>query len=339
MAARVIKGVGSPIRAPLSGADGGKRVIEKEVFRAQQEAAEIVAKAEKEKERILAEGRQRAARAREEAQSEGAAEAFAKAAEEALLAFRHRAERYGEAANDVRVLAVEVVRKVLGSSPKLTDAQIDEFIARGLARLRARRKLRVQVSEERRSALERERPLLMARLRDEPDLVIEATDDVSKGFARVVTEIGGALCQEQAALDQLAAAVGVVEKAVAPRPKSALQNIPDVARSNAPRARENFDDDEEDATDFLNAERHALLRKSRAPAVPTRAPAPTASSMVSVQTQRGTAKRIDPPAPGDGESTMALDVASLRDELRQSEDDRSDELELFADENVAPKKR
>jgi len=334
--ARVIKGAGSPVRAPMPAADG-KRVIEKDIFRAQQEAAEIVARAEKEKERILADGRQRAARAREEAQTEGAAEAFAKAAEEALLAFRHRAERYEEAASDVRVLAGEVVRKILGGASKIGDAQVDEIIGRGMARLRARRKLRVQVSEERKAALERERPLLMARLRDEPDLVIEATDDVSKGFARVVTEIGGALCQEQAALDQLAAAVGVVEKAVAPRPKSALHALPDESTMNPVEHRETFEDDDDEATNFLSNERQALAQRKPPPAkTPTRAP------MVSVQ-KRAVSPLPSPTVQGDGESTMALDVNDLRGELARSRDDDfddpSDELDLFADDKVAPKGR
>ena len=52
----------------------------------------------------------------------------------------------------------------------------------------------------------------MKALQSEPDLVIEGADDVSTGFARVVTENGGALCAEDTALDALSMAVNVREQ-------------------------------------------------------------------------------------------------------------------------------
>ena len=82
----------------------------------------------------------------------------------------------------------------------------------GMAQLRARRRLRVQVPETRLKQLAFERPNLMKTLKDEPDLVIEGAADVSVGFARIVTEVGGALCAEETALNSLAEAVGVHEQ-------------------------------------------------------------------------------------------------------------------------------
>lgn len=219
--ARVIKGGGAggaggpkaprpPTRVVVD--PGARRVIGRDVFQAKQDAEHILKRAEQERQAIVAEGKKMAARAREESASRGAAEAFAAAAAEALTAFRKRAERYAEASDDVRVLALEVVKKVLGTEPDLGPAQVDKILQRGMAQLRARRRLRLQVSHKRLGELASERPNLMKALQSEPDLVVEGVDDVSTGFARVVTEIGGALCAEETALDALSMAVNVREQ-------------------------------------------------------------------------------------------------------------------------------
>ncbi len=215
--ARVIKAGGHssqrPARAPPRIADqSGKKVIERAVYQAKQDAAHILKRAEEARTRLLADGKRKASQAREEAMARGASEAFAAAASEALAAFRRRAERYAEAADDIRVLALEVVKKLLGTDPDLGQRDVDRILQRGMAQLRARRRLRVQVSPQRLQALASERPNLMKALQSEPDLVMESTDDVGLGFARVVTEIGGALCAEETALDALAEAVNVHEQ-------------------------------------------------------------------------------------------------------------------------------
>ncbi len=213
--ARVIKGgIGAGAARPatrvLAHADV-KKVIEKETFLAKQEAGELLKRAEDERREILAEGKLRAARAREEAMSRGASEAFAAAAAEALLAFRRRADRYDEAADDIRILAVEITRKLLGTDPDLGPQDIDRILASGLSKLRAKRKLRVLVAVGRRTALQYERPNLIKAVDNEPDLLLEEAADVGIGFARVVTEVGGALCAEDNALEALAQAVNVKE--------------------------------------------------------------------------------------------------------------------------------
>jgi flagellar biosynthesis/type III secretory pathway protein FliH len=224
--ARVIKaGVGQkPARAQARVVlEGGKKVVGRELYQAKQDAEHILMRAEQERQQRLAEGKKRAAQAREEAMTQGASEAFAAAAAEALSAFRRRAERYAEAAEDIRALALEVVKKVLGTEPDLGPKDIDVILSRGLAQLRARRRLRLQVSAARLARLSFERPNLMKALISEPDLVIEAADDVSDGFARVVTEVGGALCDEATALDALASAVNVRE---APRTMPVATAVP-----------------------------------------------------------------------------------------------------------------
>lgn len=214
--ARVIKaGAGQKAARPATRVHvdaGPKRVIARDVYQAKQDAEHILMRAEQERQALIVDGKKQAARAREEAMARGASEAFAAAASEALTAFRKRAERYAEASDDVRVLALEVVKKVLGAEADLSPTVVDKLLQRGMAQLRARRRLRLQVSHKRLGELASERPNLMKALQSEPDLVVEGVDDVSTGFARVVTEIGGALCAEDTALDALSMAVNVREQ-------------------------------------------------------------------------------------------------------------------------------
>ncbi|HEY1098942.1 MAG TPA: hypothetical protein VGF99_08435 [Myxococcota bacterium] len=239
--ARVIKGgVGAGAARPatrvLAQADV-KKVIEKETYLARQEAEELLKRAEEERREILAEGKQAAARAREEAMTRGASEAFAAAAAEALVAFRRRAERYDEAADDIRILATEIARKLLGGEPDLAAKDIERILANGLAKLRARRKLRVLVATGRRATLSYERPNLIKAVDNEPDLLLEESADVGAGFARVVTEVGGALCGEDEALEALAEAVNVKEIARAAGGAHAVNNETHVGRApTAPHA-------------------------------------------------------------------------------------------------------
>jgi hypothetical protein len=128
-----------------------------------------------------------------------------------LVAFRRRADRYGEAADDIRILAVEIARKLLGTEPDLAQNDIDRIVAGGLSKLRAKRKLRVLVAVGRRASLQYERPNLIKAVDAEPDLLLEEAGDVGVGYARVVTEVGGALCAEDSALEALAEAVNVKE--------------------------------------------------------------------------------------------------------------------------------
>jgi flagellar biosynthesis/type III secretory pathway protein FliH len=291
-----------------------KPVIAKEVYKAQQRAQEIDAVYAEKREEILAEGRQQAAQAREEAQTTGAEEAFAQAASEALASFRARAARYGEAGDDIKVLALEVVRKIFGSASRLGDEDIDRILLDGLDELRGRRKLRVQVPAERLEALATERPVLLDALNAEPDLLVEAVDDVSPGFARVVTEVGGALCTEQSALDQLAESIDVDETAVAPRPKSAVVPLDDL------------DDDYEleDFEDFDGEETAAAGHQVGSDPDKTDVRRRPKEQKIKVQ---GGLKPLD--EPGDPERTMALDVSQLREDL--SEDD---DLDLYTDESL-----
>lgn len=338
--ARVIKASGGKADSPrrpaarLGAPPAHKRqIIEKEVYKAQVRAQEIRKEAEVERERILVEGKRHAAQLREEAQSEGAAEAFAQAAAEALTAFRHRAARYADAADDIQLLALEVVRKILGHSPKLSERAVLAIIEQGMNRLRARRKLRVQLPESRLMALNRERPALVAAIHKEPDILLETVTDVSAGFCRVVTEVGGALCSEQAALDTLAESLNVDEKAVAPAPKSAL------SRLDEERSRDDEDDDDKTearrpAPAPRQPERPRPVTNYRGVGLSVTAPDLVMPQLQDIQVAGPRVRPLDDAH--DPDATMSLDVRDLREELdeKKPNDDDDDELDLHVDDSL-----
>ena len=212
--ARVIKGGGQAAdrrnpeaQARVAAFSGDKRVIDRAHFQAKQDAETILAQAQQERQRRLLEGKKLAARAREEAMAKGASKAFAETAMEALQAFRTRAERYASATDEISILAAEVVKKILGVSSGIAERERIAIVKDALAQARAHRKLRVQLAPERWQALRKKRPRLWAALYKEPDIVVEADDNVGVGFARVVTEVGSALCQEDDVLAALRTAV------------------------------------------------------------------------------------------------------------------------------------
>lgn len=321
--ARVIKAGGGNEAQPERAvprhvvAQSGKRpVIEKDLYEAQLRAAEIRKAAEREREHVLEEGKRRAARLREEAQSEGAAEAFAAAAAETLAAFRRRAERFGEASDDVRVLAREVVRKVLGVPTQLAQERVESILSDGMKQLRARRKLRVQLSGARLSALAHERPTLLGALQSEPDIVLEAVGDVSAGYCRIVTEVGGALCSEKTALETLAEGLRVVESPRAGPPPRGATVVP-------PRI--SSDDDEEPTTNRRTGSAGSMLSSRvgrsvvRAAPVSRSRPPALARNDLSRSDRNPVSDRVRPAPAGDDdiEATMHLNVQELREELRR----------------------
>jgi hypothetical protein len=208
----------------------------------------------------------------------------------------------------------------------------------------------------------KERPRLMAALAKEPDLVIEAIGDVSAGRARIVTEAGGALCSEQAALDFVTEALDIDEKAIAPAPQSAVIDVPSEEQE---ALRETYDDvdsgevwdglasEEEEQTDFLPARSRAQDASGteqvdrddiqRARDIHRIATDRTPLNTEEAERQRRRARRkrkakeaeraarAARSAPSDVDRTMALDVSELRDELAELP---SDELDLFADDAV-----
>lgn len=343
--ARVIKagGQGSQrsARAPSRIAVGsGKKVIERAVYQARQDAAHILRRADEERAKVLADGKKKASQAHEEAMARGASEAFAAAAAEALAAFRRRAERYAEAADDIRVLALEVVKKLLGTDPDLGQRDVERILQRGMAQLRARRRLRVQVSQRRLEALASERPNLMKAVASEPDLVMEPTDDVGLGFARVVTEIGGALCAEQTALDALALSVNVHEQ-----PRPAGTSTDKIARASHTSLRSNVpdavvEDVEEEEDDTVQMVARHKTAPSDADDDLEEVAADSDDDDPSTQAARPGARRdrvrtgqvIVPPRP----ATRVVPIAADADDSESSEDG---DLELFTDDAVGRSRR
>lgn len=341
--ARVIKAGGQggqrPARAPARIADqSGKKVIERAVYQAKQDAAHILKRADEARAKLLADGKKKASQAHEEAMARGASEAFAAAAAEALSAFRRRAERYAEAADDIRVLALEVVKKLLGTDPDLGQRDVERILQRGMAQLRARRRLRVQVSPRRLDALASERPNLMKAVAGEPDLMMEPTDDVGLGFARVVTEIGGALCAEETALDALALSVNVHEQ-----PRAAGTTTDKITRASHTSLRSNVPDalveeveEEEDDTMQMVA-RHKTASSEEADELEEVAaddddePSTHAARPGARRDRVKTGQVVVPTRP----ATRVVPIAADADD--SSEDDA--DLELFTDDAVGRTRR
>ncbi|MCP4498704.1 MAG: ATP synthase F0 subunit B [Deltaproteobacteria bacterium] len=333
--ARVIKaGQGvpkhRPSRVPLG---GNKKVIEKEVYKARQEAADFIGEAEGERDAIIAEGKARASQAHEEALHEGAEEAFSEAAKEALAAFRSRANRYAEAEDDIAILSLELAKKVLGRELSLGDDDLKEILREGMHTLCAKRTLRIQLPVERAVLLQNERPLLMNALDNEPDLVLLDVTDVNPGFARVVIEAGAALCTEQEALDLLAGALDIEERAIAPVPvalpaddaESLLVQdaLPDTREANAKELEigaafnaGHFADDDEETLALLHTQERALRKQKETTGVHA---VGSSSSMIRTGTGVAVLKEKKGGAPKDIESTMALDVSQLRSEWADDE--------------------
>ncbi len=181
----------------------GARVIEGEIYQAQKTAQEIRAKGEQDRKARLIEGKRQAALVQEETMSKAAAEAFAKAANEAIAIFQRRAKVYEDAAADIRVIALEIVQKILGTIQKLPPNQIDDVLKEGIKQLRARRCLRLQMCKEQKDKFSQNEQSLFGKITALPDFKIEEVADVKPGFIRVVTDVGSALCEEADAIKSL----------------------------------------------------------------------------------------------------------------------------------------
>ncbi len=182
----------------------GERVIEKDTYKAQIRVREILQEGnEKIKDRRL-EGKKLALQAEEEAMTKGAVEAFAKASSEAIDIFKKRSARYKEAQEDIKVLALEIVTKILGNTLKLPDEQIDQIIEAGIGKLQGHRRLKLQFPSKRLQELTEQKEPAIHRVQNEPDFQLEEVTDVKEGFLRVVTDIGSMLCTEKQALAVLA---------------------------------------------------------------------------------------------------------------------------------------
>ena len=182
---------------------GGGRLIEGDVYRAQQRAREILKEGEQERKRRLAKGKQEVALAREEAMAKGAVEAFETVAREALIIFKEKAGRYADVEKDVRLLAEEVAKKILGSPLSLSSDVLDKMTKAGIHKLKMRRQLKIQFAKGRLKELNEEAPVLVKQVQSEPDFEMGESSDVKRGFVRVLTEVGSALMEESLAMETL----------------------------------------------------------------------------------------------------------------------------------------
>jgi len=206
--ARVIKSQKDTSEAPKvvvslpKQVDGG-RVIDRDIYKANLLAKQILKDGEQEKKKRLSQSAQKVGLATEEAVARGASEAMGEAAKVAITVFNNRADRYADVESDLRVLVEEIVKRILGAKPKLSKKQYDEVIINAINQLRTHRQLKLQFSMGSLENMIKENGELFNQLKAKQDFVIEEAPNVPSGFIRVVTDVGSALCEEKAVLEAL----------------------------------------------------------------------------------------------------------------------------------------
>ena len=136
---------------------GPKKVIERAVYQAKQDAEHILMRAEQERHALIADGKKQAAHAKE-------GRCRADRPRRSRRPRARRSPRSASARSAMRRRATTCassrsrsIRKILGGDSDLGPAQVDKILQRGIAQLRARRRLRLQVSHKRLGELGSER--------------------------------------------------------------------------------------------------------------------------------------------------------------------------------------
>lgn len=207
---RIIKGTKdggvAPVRPslvePAKPAEGG-RVIEKDVYRAQLSARDILKEGEQTRRKRLEEARKMTEQVKEEAMATGAVEGFSGAAQKAIEIYAERSKALSQVEGDIRSLADGIVQKILGSPLHLDAARQDQIVQGGLHRLRLKRRLTLQCSLGRIAEIEAEDAALIRSVEQVPDIDLIETENVRQGYLRIVTDAGNALCKESVALAAL----------------------------------------------------------------------------------------------------------------------------------------
>lgn len=192
----------SPTPEPVKYAEGG-RIIEKDVYKAQILARDILKEGELARKRKLADARRITTQAKEEALASSAAEAFNETAKNTIEIFAERSRYLSDVAEDVRALSSEIAQKILGGPLKLDVKEQNEIVKNGVHKLRTKRKVTIQCKTGSLQSIELKAPGLLNRIEQEPDIDIEEIGDIKPGYFRIVTDAGAALCDESVAITAL----------------------------------------------------------------------------------------------------------------------------------------
>jgi hypothetical protein len=208
--ARIIKGqktlAGSnwspPPQEAVRYAEGG-RIIDKEFYRANLLARDILKDGEHARRTTLEAARKIVTQTKEEASADRAAEAFNEASRKAIEIFSERIDYLSRASTETRALANEIVHKILGSALRLDPDRQNRILDAALRRLRGKRKLLLQCNALTLEKLQQSAPKLLQRLEHEPDIELQEKSDIGAGYFRIVTDAGSALCHQSAAIAAL----------------------------------------------------------------------------------------------------------------------------------------
>ena len=205
--ARVIKGNkanldNSKVVIASPTATSGGRIIEREIYEAQQQARAILEQGEIDKKKRLADGKKSAVQAKDNAMLASASEAFAAAAKEALAIFKNKGDQSQNIPEIVKRISSEIISKILGEASQLESSQINAIINIHVQKLRSRRRIKLVFAKD-------SIPKLSFNII--PELELADSSDVSLHMVRVETEVGHAVCDESFIVQTLNELFGVGE--------------------------------------------------------------------------------------------------------------------------------
>jgi len=162
---------------------GERKVIERDVYKAQQEADQTKQNAEAKAEQRRERGQQEAQVAFDKAYKIGAAEGMVAAAYRAVEAYYQRGEALREATEDCIAIGRHICQRVVGRPLKLNDVEARNISDELLHRAIERRQLSVAFAAEDWAALESEQPLLLGAFDRFPEFALGAEAGVQPELA------------------------------------------------------------------------------------------------------------------------------------------------------------
>ena len=186
---------------------GRKRIIEREVVGATQEAEEIRRRAEYEAQHIVDEARQQAAETRQHGFEEGKQEALAQYTQQITEALA-RVRRMEEELEPLYVgLVRDCCEKILGQELQQNPQAIIGVVRGALSHARQQREILVRINPADTEALQNNRNRLLEMLARAQSIEIREDASISRGGCVVNTELGTIEANLERQLDALAMAL------------------------------------------------------------------------------------------------------------------------------------
>lgn len=204
---KVIKRGAAPIPSSRPPPGPRKRIIEREVVGATQEAAEIRTQAEDEAQRIVEEAQEQAYETRQHGFEEGKQEALAQYTAQIAQALLQVQKMADELEPTYVGLIRSLVEEVLNAELKVNPEAIVGVVRKALVDARQQREIIVRVHPADAEALERNKNRMLEILARANSVEVRADASVSRGGCMVVTELGSIDASLERQLEALAHAV------------------------------------------------------------------------------------------------------------------------------------